>query len=160
MLLVTPQMVSMNPLERINWNAVCGLFITCHNISRNIHKAYGGATALIRVWSNIVWPPHAKCDKHDVGRKCWVNLAKVSYILSLIIIVLWLHLHDLSFDCPENDGLIKASLKNQTTLINHRKGSKANPPRKCVDGIKENTTIAHNNEQVIQILKTRRIYNI
>ena len=72
------------------------------------------------------------------------HLAKVSYILSLIIIMLWLHLHDLSFDCPENDGLIKASLKNQTTLINHKNGSKANPPKKCVDGIKENTTMAHN----------------
>ena len=59
-------------LERINWNAACGLLITCHNITRNTHKAYGGATALIRVWWNIVWPPHAKCDKHDVEPKCWV----------------------------------------------------------------------------------------
>jgi len=36
-----------------------------------------------------------------------------------------------------NDALINASWKNQTTLTNQRNGSKANPPRKCVDGIKE-----------------------
>jgi len=45
--------------------------------------------------------------------------------------------YDFSFDCPLNDALINASWKNQTTLTNQRNGSKANPPRKCVDGIKE-----------------------
>ena len=106
----------------------------------------------------MIWWGHCSDQfliKHRLATPCWVwqtwcwskmlgHLAKVSYILSLVIILLWLHLHDLSFDCPENDGLINASLKNQTTLINHRKGSKANPPRKCVGGTKENTRIAHN----------------
>lgn len=43
----------------------------------------------------------------------------------------WSYIHDFIFDCSVNDGLMNASLKNQTTLINQRKGSNANPPRKC-----------------------------
>lgn len=58
-----------------------------------------------------------------------------------------MYLHDLSFDCPVKVGLINASLKNHTTLTNQRNGSKAKPPKKCVDGNQGKRTKQHRAKQ-------------
>ena len=63
-----------------------------------------------------------------------------------------MYLHDFSFGCPVKAGLINASRKNHTTLTNHRNGSKAKPPKKCVDGNQgKRTNSKKQNNDVIQI---------
>ena len=74
---------------------------------------------------------------------------------------LYSNLHDFSSDCPVKAGLRNASLKNHTILTNQRNGSKAKPPKKCVDGNQGKRTKQHKaKQQVIQINSWVNINNI